>query len=109
MTDRYDDWVHVVPGPGELKAVAKALLTIAPSVHHVRTESNGTEFLVHPAVAETYQAGLDAAPATAPKRARKKVVKKVHFRSKKAAPKPPAENPFAGEPAAETEGNDHAH
>lgn len=95
MTDRYDDWVHVVPGPGELKAVAKALLTIAPSVHHVRTESNGTEFLVHPAVAETYQAGLDAAPA--PKRARKK-----------AAPKPPAENPFAGEPAAETEGNDHA-
>lgn len=76
MSDIYADWVHVVPAAGKLKATAKTLLALAGDPGRVRTASNGTEFLVHPEVAQAYNAPghLGAAvnpfddPPPAPKR-----------------------------------------
>lgn len=56
------EWVTVVPGRGALQEVARALLAVAEDPRHVRTISGGTEFLVHPLVAERYNN-----PAPAPK------------------------------------------
>lgn len=48
------EWVTVVPARGELGNVARALLDLADDPKHVRTAGGGTEFLVHPLVAEKY-------------------------------------------------------
>lgn len=62
MSDRYDDWINVVPAPGEHKQAAADLLEIADSVHDVRTVGNGTEFLVAPYVGEAYNGTSKRAP-----------------------------------------------
>lgn len=49
-----DDWVHVIPAEGTVADVAKALLALAESPAHVRTDGNGSEFLVPPYLAELY-------------------------------------------------------
>lgn len=49
-----DDWTVVVPAEGQLSATARDLLTLAGDPMWVRTIGNGTEFLVHPDVAEAY-------------------------------------------------------
>ena len=57
-----DDWVQVIPSPGDVKNVARELLLLAASPAHVRTDGNGTEFRVPPYLAELYN------PSPAPKR-----------------------------------------
>lgn len=61
-----DDWTTVVPAPGDVAEVARALLALARSPHDVRTTAGGTEFRV-----PVYLADLYTAPA-APKRRRAK-------------------------------------
>lgn len=56
-------WVPVVPGAGELKETAKVLLLIAGDPALVRTDGNGTEFLVPGWVADAF-----TAPAGTPKK-----------------------------------------
>lgn len=63
-----DDWVHIVPGKEGPKVAASLLLELAVSPRDVRTESNGTEFLVPPYLAELY----NPTPVPAPKRRRVK-------------------------------------
>jgi len=48
------DWVPVIPGAGERRAVAILLLALADDPHHVRTTHGGAEFLVAPYVAERF-------------------------------------------------------
>lgn len=50
------EWVSVVPGPGEIKDVARALLALADDPADVRTQRNGSEFLVPADVADRYNA-----------------------------------------------------
>lgn len=71
---RYDDWVPVVPPTGEARSVARQLLEIAgENRHYVRTDGNGTEFLVHPDVAEAFTApAAEDKPKTPRKRAARK-------------------------------------
>lgn len=64
MSDRYADWVPIVPGAGELKETARALLSIGGPAN-VRTEDNGTTFSVPPWVAEQF---TTPEQPTAPKR-----------------------------------------
>lgn len=59
------NWVSVIPGRGELKETAKVLLLIAGDPALVRTDGNGTEFLVPDWVASSFTAPV--APTT-PKR-----------------------------------------
>ena len=61
------DWITVIPGPGELKQVARDLLALASSPAHVRTDGNGSEFRIPPYLADLYS------PAPAP---RKRLAKK---------------------------------
>lgn len=56
MSDLYADWVEVLPGKGAVKETARALLDIAQDARLVRTESNGTTFLVPAWVAERFTA-----------------------------------------------------
>ena len=56
MTRLFDDWLPVLPGKGQIKETAAALLAIAGDPKLVRTESNGTEFLVPAWVAERFTA-----------------------------------------------------
>lgn len=70
MTDRFKDWVPVVPGKGELGETARALLAIAGDTSLVRTEGNGTEFLVPSWVAERFTAPEE--PQTPRRRGRAK-------------------------------------
>lgn len=66
MTARYDDWVTIVPAPGEVAETARTLLALATDPRQIRTVNGGAEFSVSPALADTYT-------APAPKRrARKK-------------------------------------
>lgn len=58
-----DGWVPVIPGAGELKETAKVLLLIAGDPALVRTDGNGTEFLVPQWVAAAF-----TAPPETPKR-----------------------------------------
>lgn len=55
------DWVPVIPGTGELKETAKVLLLIANNPALVRTDGNGTEFLVPEWVAEAFTAPAEPA------------------------------------------------
>lgn len=48
------DWVPVIPGEGETKAVAILLLALADDPRDVRTGGNASEFLVAPYVAERF-------------------------------------------------------
>lgn len=62
-----DGWVHVIPARGEIAATAAELLALARDPRDVRTDGNGSEFVVPPYLAELYNA-----PAAAPKRRRTK-------------------------------------
>ena len=57
-----DDWITVIPGPGEVAKVARALLALAASPAHVRTDGNGSEFRIPPYLADLYS------PAPAPRK-----------------------------------------
>jgi len=57
-----DDWITVIPDPGEVKKVARDLLALASSPAHVRTDGNGSEFRIPPYLADLYS------PAPAPKK-----------------------------------------
>jgi len=48
------EWSIVVPAPGEISRTARMLLELAGDPSLVRTAGNGTEFLVHPTVADLY-------------------------------------------------------
>lgn len=62
-----DEWATVTVGPEEtVRDVARKLLDLADDPAQVRTTNGGTEFLVHPLVAEKY-----TKPA-APRRGRRK-------------------------------------
>lgn len=56
-----DGWVPVIPGRGELKETAKVLLLIANDPALVRTDGNGTEFLVPQWVADAFTAPAEPA------------------------------------------------
>jgi hypothetical protein len=49
-----DSWVTIVPAPGDVKEVARALLALADSPADVRTQGTGNEFRVPPYLAERY-------------------------------------------------------
>jgi hypothetical protein len=57
-----DNWITVLPGPGEVAEVARALLALASSPAHVRTDGNGSEFRIPPYLADLYS------PAPAPRK-----------------------------------------
>lgn len=56
------DWTVVVPAAGEVKATAAALLALADSPADVRTDGNGSEFLVPPYLADRYNESLRPKP-----------------------------------------------
>ena len=56
------DWTTVVPGPGQVKETARALLALARDPKDVYTAGGGMEFRIPPYLAELYNA-----PAEAPK------------------------------------------
>ncbi len=70
MSDRYADWVPVIPARGRVKETARELLALAGNPALVRTDGNGLEFLVHPAVADAYTA--PSPPPSRPRRGRAK-------------------------------------
>jgi hypothetical protein len=47
-------WVIVVPARGDVADTARALLSVATSVHDVRSQRGGREFLVAPYVADLF-------------------------------------------------------
>lgn len=47
-------WVTVIPGKGRVGEVARELLALADTPTHVRTDGNGSEFLVPPYLADRY-------------------------------------------------------
>ena len=51
-----DDWTTVVPKPGDVKETDRALLALADSPAHVRTDSSGSEFRIPPYLADRYNA-----------------------------------------------------
>lgn len=67
MSDALKDWVEVIPGKGELKETAQMLLAIAEDPALVRTEGNGTTFLVPGWVADSF---VTPAPPPPPPRKR---------------------------------------
>ena len=72
MSSRYSDWVEVIPGQGALRETAAALLRLAGDPRLVRTDSNGTTFLVPPDVAAAFTAPAAAPPETPKRRPRAK-------------------------------------
>lgn len=52
------DWTVVVPAAGDVKETARALLALAGSPADVRTDGNGSEFLVPPELADRYNESL---------------------------------------------------
>jgi hypothetical protein len=56
------DWTVVVPAPGEVREIAQALLALADSPADVRTDGNGTEFLVPPYLADKFNESLRPKP-----------------------------------------------
>jgi len=64
------DWVVVMPGKGQAAEVARTLLGLADDPTHVRTDGNGSEFLVAPYVADRYTNAT--APSPRPRRRAKK-------------------------------------
>jgi hypothetical protein len=63
MSDRFADWVTIVPGKGEAGATAKKLLSIATSRSQVRTAEGGAVFVVAPEVAAAYNRPQEDKPA----------------------------------------------
>lgn len=74
MSDRFNEWVTVIPGKGNVKAVARLLLDLSGDPRDVRTLGNGDEFLVPADLAAAYDAV--SAPAPAAKTPRKPRAKK---------------------------------
>jgi hypothetical protein len=72
VSDRYADWVPVIPATGRVKETAKELLALAGNPALVRTDGNGLEFLVHPAVADAYTTPSFTPPRPRPRRGRAK-------------------------------------
>ena len=71
------EWSVVIPGWGEIGAVARALLDLADDPTHVRTSGNGSEFLVPPYLADRYnQASPEPEPDTEPVRRPRRRLKK---------------------------------
>jgi hypothetical protein len=64
------DWVAVIPGKGQAAEVARVLLGLTDDPTHVRTDGNGSEFLVAPYVADRYNTA--SAPSPRPRRRAKK-------------------------------------
>ncbi|MDF2711476.1 MAG: hypothetical protein K0R62_7128 [Nonomuraea muscovyensis] len=56
------DWTVVVPAAGDVKETARALLALADSPGDVRTDGNGSEFLVPPYLADRYTESLRPKP-----------------------------------------------
>lgn len=56
------DWAVVVPAPGEVRETAQALLALAESPADVKTDGNGTEFLVPPYLADKFNESLRPKP-----------------------------------------------
>ena len=56
------DWAVVVPARGEVRETAQALLALADSPADVRTDGNGTEFLVPPYLADRFNESLRPKP-----------------------------------------------
>lgn len=50
------DWTAVIPAPGQIMDVAKALLALADDPRDVRTDGNGSEFRIPPYLADRYNA-----------------------------------------------------
>lgn len=63
-------WVAVIPGKGQAAEVARVLLGLADDPTHVRTDGNGSEFLVAPYVADRYNTASE--PERRPRRRAKK-------------------------------------
>lgn len=72
MTKRFDDWLPVIPAPGTLKQVAKELLALAGDPSLVRTDGNGTEFLVPADLARRYLNTPEPVDTPKPRRTRAK-------------------------------------
>lgn len=62
------EWVPVIPASGELKETAQMLLAIADDPALVRTDGNGTSFLVPKWVADSFV--TPAPPTISPPRKR---------------------------------------
>jgi hypothetical protein len=75
MSNRYDEWIPVIPAKGKIKETVRALLDLAPDPRDVRSVGNGDEFLVPPELAAAYEATTQPAPEPA-KTPRKRVAKK---------------------------------
>jgi hypothetical protein len=56
------DWTVVVPAASDVKETARALLALADSPGDVRTDGNGSEFLVPPYLADRYTESLRPKP-----------------------------------------------
>lgn len=62
MSDRYDDWVSVLPDLGSAAETATLLLGLADTPADVRTVRGGAEFLVAPYVGDRYTKALAPKP-----------------------------------------------
>lgn len=72
MGNLLDGWQAVVPAPARVKEAARELLAIAGDPQLVRTDGNGTTFLVPAWVAEMFVSppANETAEAPKPKRTR---------------------------------------
>ena len=61
------EWATVVPAPEELARTARELLDVAGDPALVRTDGNGTEFLVPVSIAEEWHRRRNPEPEPAPK------------------------------------------
>ena len=64
-----DGWVHVIPAKDDIADLARELLALARDPRDVRTDGNGSEFVVPPYLADLYNAPV---PVAKPRRRTKK-------------------------------------
>ena len=62
MSDRYHDWVEVIPVHGTVAETAQLLLGVADDPADIRTVRGGAEFLVAPYVGDRYTKALAPKP-----------------------------------------------
>ena len=67
MSNLFDTWQTVVPAPARVKEAARELLAIAGDSSLVRTDGNGTTFLVPAWVAEMFVSPPASETVEAPK------------------------------------------
>jgi hypothetical protein len=67
MSDWYEQWVEVIPAPGQIEDTARALLGLAEDPNHVLTQGNGSHFLVPLYLADAYNTPLRKRPARSKK------------------------------------------